>query len=197
MVNSKRYNPSNKRFQKHTQSFVEGKTMKGHLVDGEKKGDKYKTTGELVKVNKNDLSGTGWYVKVEKKTLKCNYGDNIYYLPPYTEQGDWYFPKSKCEVEVSVDERSKIFTITKIKDSRRQPFAMYSDGVRLEGSGASAVQVAKDVVNVLGKQMEVQNDIKIDTSETEGLPDSIRITDMYKEIQDLKNKIGDNNVNRK
>ena len=109
MVNSKRYNPSNKRFQKHTQSFVEGKTMKGHLVDEEKKGSKYKTTGELVKVNKNDLNGTGWYVKVEKKTLKCSYGDNIYYLPPYTEQGDWYFPKSKCEVEVSIDEKSKIF----------------------------------------------------------------------------------------
>lgn len=191
MVNSKRYNPSNKRFQKHTQSFVEGKTMKGHLVDGEKKRDKYKTTGELVKVNKNNLNGTGWYVKIEKKTLKCNYGDNIYYLPPYTEQGDWYFPKSKCEVEVSVDEKSKIFTITKIKDPKKQPIAMYSEGVRLEGSGTSALQVTKDVVNVSGKQMEVQNDIKIDTSETEGLPDSIRITDMYKEIQDLKNKIGD------
>lgn len=195
MVDSKRYNPSNKRFQKHTQSFVEGKTMKGHLAGKDKDKNKYKIEGVLVRVNKNALNSDGWHVKIEKKTVKCNYGDNIVYLPPCIEQGDWYIPKAKCEVEVSIDEKSKIRTITKIKDPNKKPISMNNNGIKLEGSGSSALEVSIDTVKVYGQQLEAENDIKIDTTNVNGLPDEIKVTDMYKDIQELKKQISGNNVN--
>ena len=36
MVDSKRYDPTITRFQKHTKSFVSGKTKKGHLNNEER-----------------------------------------------------------------------------------------------------------------------------------------------------------------
>lgn len=197
MVDSKRYVPSNKRFQKHTQSFVEGKTMKGHLVDKNKDKNTYKVDGFLIKVNKKALSSNGWYVKVDKKVLQCTYGDNVIYLPPHKTNGDWYIPTSKCKVEVSINEKSNKKTITRMNDPNKQPIAMDNNGIKLSGNGTGSIQVKGNEVNVSGAQLSAQNEITIDTSSQKGLPDQIKITDMYKEIQELKSKVSDNNVNGK
>ena len=194
MVDSKRYVPSNKRFEKHTQSFVEGKTMKGHLVDDKKNKNSYKVNGILKKVNKNALASDGWYVTVEEKILKCYYGDVYYYLPPHTVNGDWYIPTSKCEVEVSINEKSGIKTITKIKDAHKQLIAMDNKGMKLSGNGTSSVQIKENTVNISGDSLNAQNEITIDTTKHEDLPNEIKITDMYREIQELKDKVSDNNV---
>lgn len=191
MVNTKRYNPSNKRFQKHTQSFVEGKTMKGHLGEGDKKGDKKKETGELIRVNRQKINENGWEVKVDKKKYHCTYGDNIIYLPPCKKTDKYYIPKKKCEVEVSIDEKTKLHTITKIKDKNKKPISMDNNGVKLNGSGKASVTVKEDKTEITGSHLAVQNDVKVDTTEQDGLPDEISLTDMYKKIQVIEEKLSD------
>lgn len=225
MVDFKGYNPSNKRFQEHTQNFVEGKTKKGHL-QSKKSGDKYKTTGQLVQVEIAKVYQNGWDVVVDGKHYLCTYGDNIIYLPPHTvsDGGKYYVPKKKCEVEVSIDKENKMYTVTRINDVNKQPIGMDNDGIILHGSDGAKVTVQNDTVEVSGngltvekdvtiktdegnisltklhdqiqvvqqsvddskENLSVQNDIKIDTTEHEDLPDEISIVDMYREIQILK-----------
>lgn len=207
MVDTKRYNPSNKRFQKHTQSFVEGKTLKGHLGEGDKEKGKYKETGELIRVNRQKILEDGWEVKINKKTVFCTYGDNIVYLPKHKTTEMYYIPLKKCEVEVSIDEKSKIKTITRIKDDTKQPIEMDYQGITLKGNGTASIEVKQDFIEIgdenasikvkdnatkiVGDQLSVQNDIKVDTTKDKDLPDEISITDMYKKIQILEQKISD------
>ena len=193
MVNSKRYNPSNKRFQKHTQSFVEGKTMKGHLGEGDKNKNTSKETGVLIRVTKSKITSDGWEVKIKKKTYHCNYGDNIIYLPPHKTTELYYIPNKKCEVEVSIDKKNKIYTITKIKDKNKKPISMTNDGIKLGGNGKATIEVSKNSTKIKGENLSVENDITVDTTKQSGLPDEISITEMYKKIQVLEEKISDGN----
>lgn len=193
MVDSKRYNPSNKRFQEHTKHFVEGTTLKGHLnSQDDKNKNKYKTNGELIRVVKAKIYENGWECKVDKKKINCNYGDNIIYLPPCKSTELYYIPTSKCEVEISIDEKSKIHTITKINDPNKLPISLTNEGVTLEGDGDASLQVAKDTVEISGNVQisgEVQDDITINTSNLSELPNKIVVTDMYKNIQSNNNDI--------
>ena len=159
MVDSKRYNPSNKRFQEHTQHFVEGTTRKGHLSK-KKKGDKSKETGLLKYIIVAKLYEDGWVVDIDKKEYHCNYGDNVIYLPPHnvTANGERYVPSGKCKVDVSIDKATKIHTITKIHSSKKQPIGMTNDGVTLVGKGLASLKVTGDEVNVSGK-ITSKNDI--------------------------------------
>ena len=166
MVDTKRYTPSNKRFQEHTKHFVEGTTKKGHLA-AKDKGDKKKETGELKQVEVAKIYENGWLVEdSKKKRYYCSYGDNIIYLPPHTVNADgrFYIPKKKCKVEFSIDEKSKIYTITKINDANKQPISMTNNGVKLEGSGLAFVEIKGDDVNISGNvkgdSVNVSGDIK-------------------------------------
>lgn len=183
MVDSKRYNPSNKRFQEHTKSFIEGTTRKGHLDSKGGKKDKYKTMGELIRVTIANIRGDGWYCKVDEEGyLNCNYGDNVVFLPPHTvsANGMYYIPKSKCEVEISVDKNTKMHTITKINDPNKQVINISNDGVVINGSGDAKLSVEKD--NVV-----VEGDIKIDTSKMDDIDENeISLTDLYKQVQEIR-----------
>ena len=194
MVDSKRYTPTNERFRKHTQNFVSEKTKKGHLNDKEKdKGDVSKEDGKLIKVYKKLMKKNGWIVKVDGKEYHCSYGDNIVFLPPCTDKGTYYVPKKECLVEVSIDKKSKIYTITRMKDPNKQPIEMMNDSISLQGSGAAELKVEADKTKVSGESLDVEGDVnvdgdvKIDTSKDEGLPDSISLKSLYKEVQILKN----------
>lgn len=194
MVDSKRYTPTNERFRKHTQNFVSEKTKKGHLNDKEKdKGDVSKEDGKLVKVYKKLMKKNGWIVKVDGKEYHCSYGDNIVFLPPCTDKGTYYVPKKECLVEVSIDKKSKIYTITRMKDPNKQPIEMMNDSISLQGSGAAELKVEADKTKVSGESLDVEGDVnvdgdvKIDTSKDEDLPDSISLKSLYKEVQILKN----------
>lgn len=194
MVDSKRYTPTNERFRKHTQNFVSEKTKKGHLNDKEKdKGDVSKEDGKLIKVYKKLMKKNGWIVKVDGKEYHCSYGDNIVFLPPCTDKGTYYVPKKECLVEVSIDKKSKIYTITRMKDPNKQPIEMMNDSISLQGSGAAELKVEADKTKVSGESLDVEGDVnvdgdvKIDTSKDEDLPDSISLKSLYKEVQILKN----------
>lgn len=187
MVDSKRYDPTITRFQKHTKSFVSGKTKKGHLNSKDKEeGDVSKEEGILVRVDKNNLYGKGWEVKIDEKKIMCNYGDNIIYLPPYTVNGSYYVPKKECKVEVSIDKNSKINTITKIKDPNKQPISLSNKGVTLQGSGKASVIIEQDTTTISG-------DVILDTKDQEDLPDEISLIDVYKKLQSIESKLSDNN----
>lgn len=194
MVDSKRYTPTNERFRKHTQNFVSEKTKKGHLNDKEKdKGDVSKEDGKLIKVYKKLMKKNGWIVKVDGKEYHCSYGDNIVFLPPCTDKGTYYVPKKECLVEVSIDKKSKIYTITRMKDPNKQPIEMMNDSISLQGSGLAELKVEADKTKVSGESLDVEGDVnvdgdvKIDTSKDEDLPDSISLKSLYKEVQILKN----------
>ncbi len=196
MVDTKRYTPTNERFRKHTQNFVSEKTKKGHLNDKEKdKGDVSKEDGKLIKVNKKLIKKNGWIVKVDGKEYHCSYGDNIVFLPPCTEQGNYYVPKKECLVEVSLDKKSKIYTITRIKDPNKQPIEMINDSISLQGKGSAELVVESDKTKISGDSLEVEGDVnvdgdvKIDTSKDKDLPDSISLKGLYKEIQVLKGNL--------
>lgn len=193
MVNSKRYDPTITRFQKHTKSFVSGKTKKGHLnKDEEREGDVLKEEGTLVKVDKNNFDGKGWLVKVDNKQIWCTYGDNIVYLPPCNLVGSYYVPKDKCPVEVSIDKKSKINTITRINDENKLPIAMMDGGITLESKEGSSIKINDEGTSISGISLNVENDVKIKTSkETISVKDTIN--NLYERIEYLESKESDSN----
>ena len=139
------------------------------------------------------MKKNGWIVKVDGKEYHCSYGDNIVFLPPCTDKGTYYVPKKECLVEVSIDKKSKIYTITRMKDPNKQPIEMMNDSISLQGSGAAELKVEADKTKVSGESLDVEGDVnvdgdvKIDTSKDEDLPDSISLKSLYKEVQILKN----------
>ena len=204
MVDSKRYDPTITRFQKHTKSFVSGKTKKGHLGTGEREaGDYVKEEGVLVKINKNDLQGASWEVKVGNKTYNCSYyGNSFLFLPNCTENGNYYIPKKEYKVEVSIDKKSKIYTITKIKglkmSSNEQLISiMEGDKINIKGGENSSITIDENKTSIKGEglsvegDVSVEGDIKIDTSKQEDLPNSISVTNLYKRVQILESKLSD------
>ena len=96
-----------------------------------------------------------------------------------------------------------------MKDDTKQPIAMDYQGVTLKGSGTASIEVKEDTVElgddnasikvsdnsttITGNQLAVQNDVKVDTTNHEDLPDEISVTDMYRKIQILEEKISDSN----
>lgn len=190
MVDSKRYDPSIKRFQEHTQNFVTGKTKKGHLNNDDRTADDHKKlNGVLKRVHKKLFYEKGWEVYVDKKKYMCTYGDNIIFLPPYTETAEYYVPKKKCEVEITVDEKTKINTITRMNDPDKLPIEMSNNGVILQGKGLSSISVTDDVVEAKGEHLLAENDVKIDTTNDEDLPDQISVKSLYKQVQVLQEQI--------
>lgn len=193
MVDSKRYDPTITRFQRHTKSFVSGKTKKGHITTGEREGDVVKETGTLVKININKIYEKGWEVKVGNQTLQCTYGDNIVYLPDCTRNGSFYIPKKECKVEVSIDKKSKINTITRINDPNKKPISMMNNEISIQGNGEASLTIEEDTTTIKGDNLSVEGDVKIKTSPDNDLPDTISVTDLYKKVQDIEIKLSDKN----
>ena len=222
MVDSKRYNPTITRFQKHTKNFVSGKTKKGHLNDDERDpGDYIKEEGTLVRISKKNIRGKGWEVKVDNKVYKCSYyGNSFLFLPNCTEDNDYYLPKKEYKVEVSIDKKSKIYTITKIKglklSSNEQLISIIEgDKINIQGGKKTSVEVGQEETSITGDKVNIQGgedssitmengktsvtgsisvegDVKLDTSEEEGLPDEISVKALYKKVQIIEEKISDN-----
>lgn len=187
MVNSKRYDPTITRFRKHTQGFVSGKTKKGHLQNEENdKGDVFKDEGELIKIIKKKKDDDGWVVKVSGKTYNCTYGDNIRYMPDCTDTGEYLVPKKKCKVEVSIDKKSKIYTITRIIDKSKTTISASSTDINLNSGGKASVNIGQDKTNV-SQDLSVNGDITFNTDDEE----EISMADMYGRIKNLELKLSD------
>lgn len=195
MVNTKKYTPTNKRFQKHTQSFVTGKTQKGHLNnEDDKKGDVYQTEGVLKKVIRKKLYEDGWVVKVDNETKNCYYGDNIVYLPPHKTTQEYYIPTTTCKVIVNIDKKQKIYTITRMNDPNKTPISMFDEGLSLKsGDGSTELKITNDTTTLSGSNLNVDGDVKLDTKKDEDLPDEISLKELYKKVQIIETQVGGNN----
>lgn len=185
MVSQKRYMPTNKRFQDHTKMFVGTKTKKGHLNAKEKEKEKTLTEGTLIRVIKEKIYENGWEVRVGKsknaKTYMCNYGDNIMYLPEHTETDMYYVPKHDCSVQVSIDEKSNVYFITRINDPNKKPISITSDGVSIKGNGTSGIEVTTDTVKATG-QLLSDEDVVVKTENTE-----VSLKDVGEKVESIEN----------
>lgn len=201
MVDSKGYNPTITRFQRHTKNFVSGKTKKGHLDDEERKpGDVVTEEGKLVRIIKKDLRGKSWEVDISGKKYMCSYyGNSFLFLPNCTETDTYYIPKKECQVEVSIDKKSKIYTITKIKGLKSSPnqqliSIIEGDKIDIQGSGQASVSVGNETTTISGQGLSVEGNIEIDTSDNEEVStDKISVTDLYKRIEVIESKLSDDN----
>lgn len=206
MVDSKRYDPTITRFQKHTKSFVSGKTKKGHLNNEDREaGDVINEEGVLVRIIKKDIQGKGWEVKVDGKPYKCSYyGNSFLFLPNCTETDTYYIPKKECKVEISIDKKSKIYTITKIKGLKTSPnqqliSIIEGDKIDIKGGGKASVSVKQEKTAISGDGLEVEGDVevsgdvKVDTSKDKDLPDKISMTELYKKVQVLEEQLDSKN----
>ena len=69
---------------------------------------------------------------------------------------------------------------------------MMNDSISLQGSGSAELKVESDKTKVSGDSLDVEGDVnvdgdvKIDTSKDKDLPDSISLKGLYKEVQILK-----------
>lgn len=160
MVKSNGYTPTNKYFRNKFQDFASTKTKKGHLnKSGDDEGTKT-LTGVLVKVSKQKMYDNGWLVETtDKKQYWCSYGDGVLCLPDSVESKEYYTPKKNVEVEISVDEDNKIYTITRLKDPNKKPLALYSDTLEISlntntdtnKDNSASIQVSQNDISLMGK----------------------------------------------
>lgn len=123
MVQTNRYHPSNKKFKDHFQKLAKTKTKKGHLNEsGERDSeDTLVTTGVLVRIEKEKKDADGWEVDVgkgsSKKTYNCVNSTGMMTIPDYVESGKYYVMKNEVKVDVTIDNVSKIYSITRIQNT--------------------------------------------------------------------------------
>lgn len=161
MVKSNRYTPTNKYFRNKFQDFASTKTKKGHLNNTGNEEDEgaKKLTGTLVKIDRKKLYDNGWLVETtEKKQYWCSYGDGVLCIPDSTVSDTYYVPKAKTEVEISIDEKNSIYTITRLKDPNKKPIALFDDKIEISTNtntqtnknNTAKIEVGKDKVNITG-----------------------------------------------
>lgn len=159
MVKSNGYTPTNKYFRNKFQDFASTKTKKGHLNHSDEEEGAKNLTGTLVKIDKDKLYTNGWLVETtDKKQYWCSYGDGVVCLPEYTESGKYYTPKTKTEVNISIDEDNKVYLLTRLKDPNKKPIAFYNDKLEISVNtntdtnkkNNAKIEVSKNDVNIKG-----------------------------------------------
>lgn len=172
--------PTNKEFKNNFQGLASTRVKKGHLTGKEKKPeDNAKEVGTLVRINRAKLYENGWEVKVgtgnDAVTYNCSYGDGVMYIPDSTITKQYFVPKGKVEVEVTIDKKSKIYTITKLNTDNKKAVAVYENLLTLaistdENDDVDAsIQLSKSSVNIKSDNVIITNsdDEEIDLIESQ------------------------------
>lgn len=171
MTGIKKRSPTNKEFKTNFQKLASTATKKGHLTDQTKKADDNAVEiGTLVRIVRDKMYENGWEVKVgtgsESKTYMCSYGDGVLCIPESTVTDQYLVPKEKTEVEVSIDKKSKIYTIKKIKTNNTKPIALYDDlltistntNTNTNGNVSASIEVSNDSVNLKTNSVKITSD---------------------------------------
>lgn len=160
MVKSNGYTPTNKYFRNKFQDFASTKTKKGHLNNQDEEEGAKKLTGKLVKIDRKKIYTDGWLVETtDGKQYWCSYGDGVVCLPDVTESDSYYVPKKQIDVEISIDEDNKVYTLTRLKDPNKKPIALYSDKLELSVNtnektnkdNTAKIEVSKNDVKIMGQ----------------------------------------------
>lgn len=216
MVKSNRYNPSNKKFTDHFQKLSGTKTKKGHLNEnGERDSDEVLvTTGVLVKIEKAKRNSNGWEVEVgqgsDKKTYKCVNSTGTLVIPAYTESEQYFVMKEKVTVDITIDNVSKIYSITRIHGTeslinmRDNKIRITDTPITNDRKQTTNITLGKGTVQLEGENIEMKGDstfeegieVKKDANVYKNLVvhgslDAPEINDLKKENQQLKQEIED------
>lgn len=139
MTGIKKRSPTNKEFKRNFQGLASTKTKKGHLNNNQerKSSDKQSAEGILVRIKIDKIDDDGWEVEVgtgnDKKKYMCSDSRGGLMIPDSTisKNKKYYIPKNKTEVEIDIDKKSKIYTITRIRSDKQIPLAKFSDKLYL------------------------------------------------------------------
>jgi len=159
------YRPTNKRFRDSFQRFAGTKTKKGNLNNEDEKGS-ILDKGILEKIKKSQINGKGWYVKVDGKQYVCTYEDYNGILPDVTETKEFYYLRNTPEVDVSINNKEKVYNIERIKDLKTNISTTSTGSVTIENnltnndfkevnilSDNNSIQVNNDNIALNGKVM--------------------------------------------
>lgn len=210
MVKSNRYNPSNKKFTDHFQKLSGTKTKKGHLNEnGERDSDEVLvTTGILVKVEKTKRNSNGWQVEVgtgsSKKTYNCVNSTGTLVIPAYTDSKTYFVMKEKVTVDVTIDNVSKIYSITRIHGTeslinmRDNKITITDTPITNDRKQTTNITVAKNTVKLESDNINLKGDSVFENTVTimdkiiiEGSIDAPEIKELKKENESLKAEIQD------
>ena len=198
------HNPTNKDFKTHFQGLASTKTKKGHLNDQDRKSDdKQSAEGELIRIIREKVDSNGWEVSVgkgsEKKKYMCSDSRGGLLIPDsnISDNGLYYIPKEKTEVEIDIDKKSKIYTITRIKSSHQIPLASFGDKIYLSTDTNTktnqdvnaTLTMTKDDINLEAEKVTITTkDVKIDIVESV-TKQNTKISELEKTNQTLLERI--------
>ena len=210
MVKSNRYNPSNKKFTDHFQKLSGTKTKKGHLNEnGERDSEEVLVrTGGLVKVEKAKRNSNGWQVEVgtgsDKKTYNCVNSTGTLVIPAYTDSKTYFVMKEKVTVDVTIDNVSKIYSITRIHGTqslinmRDNQITITDTPITNDRKQTTNITVAKNTVKLESDNINLKGDSVFENTVTvmdkiiiEGSIDAPEIKELQKENASLKSEIQD------
>lgn len=167
MVGIKKRNPTNKEFRNHFQDFASTETKKGHLNSKSQKNKNSKEIGVLVRIIRDKLYENGWEVEVgtgnEKKTYMCSLDSAVLYAPDSEVTEKYLVPKQKTEVEITIDTKSQIYRITKIRSGNIKPIALFENVLTIStntntdtNSDVSAsIELSKDTINIKSDNVKI------------------------------------------
>ena len=171
MDNIHRREPTNKEFKTNFQGLAATKTKKGHLNDQErKKDDKQSTEGVLKRILISKIDTNGWDVVVGKgsdtHTYHCVNPLGSLLIPDSTISTNklYYIPKNKTAVDIDIDKKSHIYTITRVK-GQQIPLASFNDKLYLSvdtnsktNSDINAeITMSKDDITLQGDNIVVKD----------------------------------------
>lgn len=176
MTGIKRRSPTNKEFRTHFQDFASTQTKKGHLNNKSQKNKNEKETGVLIRIIRDKMYENGWEVKVgtgnEAKTYMCSLDSSVLYIPKSTVTDQYLVPEQKTEVEVNIDTKSQIYSITKIKSTNVTPLALYDNVLTIATNTntdtnqdvTASIELSKTSINIKSDDVKITDseDNKID-----------------------------------
>ncbi len=167
MVGIKKRAPTNKEFRNHFQDFASTETKKGHLNSKSQKSKNSKEIGVLIRIIRDKLYENGWEVEVgtgsEKKTYMCSLDSAVLYAPDSEVTEKYLVPKQKTEVEITIDTKSQIYRITKIRSGNIKPIALFENVLTIStntntdtNSDVSAsIELSKDTINIKSDNVKI------------------------------------------
>lgn len=210
MTGIKRRSPTNKEFKTKFEGLASTRTKKGHLNAQERKpGDTVVEKGILIRIDRQKLYEDGWEVKVgtgkSAKVYKCSYGDGVMYIPDSDVTKQYFVPKGKVEVELTIDKKTKLYTITKINTGNKTAVALFENLLTLsvdtnENSNVkTSIEVSDESINMKSDSVIItdSDNNEIDLLEAnESVKKQIKyLTEQSNEkqtqIQELTNKVNE------
>lgn len=194
MTIMKNRSPTNKEFKTNFQRLASDKPKKGHLESQDKKAsDNAIETGRLIRVERSKYYSNGWEVKVGKGsnavTYMCSNLDQ--YVPPFRETKKYLVFKGNVEVEISIDKKSKIYQITRIKSSNKKAMTLYEDSLVIsqneneknKKSNSSSIELGKETINLKSDTIKI----------TDSNNNEIDLVSTINEIKETLNQMQKNN----